>query len=476
MKLAWAPRGSAALDGQAASHAAPLSPPRPTVGKVSLVTWFLILSLLSVAVVSFASAYLLQRFLTERVLALDVKMTTEFINHVFGIEDADRYFAAGEKADVLTAFFTHVSKMPDVLRANIYRLDGTVAWSTTPSLIGRRFPDNEELEETARGEPTFAFGVAGELDEKGEHVDFSEVGKPFVENYIPMFRGGHSGREVVGVVEIYRSPQALFDTIRSGQRLIFTSAALGALLIVAALAWLVRRADLVMRAQERAIAEGQRLATAGEMAAAVAHSLRNPLASIRSSAELAARLRSPERVQALLDDIMAQSDRLAHWVRQYLSAAPPDDAGEAEAASLDAVLASVLASHGTDLERHKIAWRQDLPKGLPPVAIGQGPLEQVLNGLVTNAAQAMPEGGSITVTARPAGRGMVELRLADTGCGMTPEQLERAFVPFVTSKPSGLGLGLALARRVIERHGGRITLESSTAAGTTAILLLPLQR
>ncbi|MEK0083900.1 sensor histidine kinase [Benzoatithermus flavus] len=452
-------------------------PPRPAVGRISLVAWFLILSLISVAAVSFTSAWLLQRFMSERMLALDVKVTTEFINHVFGIEDADRYFAAaraGEPADELARFFVHVGQMPDVLRANIYRLDHTVVWSTAPSLIGRRFARNEELEEAARGEPIFAFGIAGEEDAKDEHVDFVEPGRPYVENYIPIFRGGKSRGEVVGVVEIYRSPHALFEAIRSGQRLIFTNAALGAFLIVTALIWLVRRADRVMRAQAKAIAEGQRLVTAGEMAAAVAHSLRNPLASIRSSAELAARLRSPERVQALLDDIMAQSDRLAQWVRQYLSADPPETGNKG--ADLRQVLASVRANNATELERHGIAWHESPAATVPAVAIPPGALEQVLNGLVTNAIHAMPEGGSITIALRPVGRSAVELVIADTGCGMSGEQLARAFTPFVTSKPSGLGLGLALARRIVERHGGRITLESVPAAGTSAILLLPVAR
>jgi signal transduction histidine kinase len=468
-RAAWVKAAPGA--GRAARPAGPFVAPRPKVGRIGLVAWFLILSLLSVTAVSFLSAYVLQRFMSERLLALDVKMTTEFINHIFAAEDADRHFAASQPSPELANFFGHVGQMPDVLRANIYRLDGTVVWSTTKSLVGRRFADNEELEETARGEPTFAFGIAGETDEKDEHIDFVDVGRPFVENYIPMFRRGARGGEVVGVVEIYRSPQALFDTIRSGQRLIFTNAALGALLIVGALVWLVRRADLVIRAQERAIADGQRLATAGEMAAAVAHSLRNPLASIRSSAELAARLRSPERVQSLLDDIMAQSDRLAHWVGQYLTLAP--DEAEGEPADLPSVLATVRANHATELERHGIAWEEDVAPGLAPLGIAAGPLEQVLNGLVTNAIQAMAGGGRITATTRPAGRCRVELRIADTGRGMSEEQLARAFTPFMTTKPSGLGLGLSLARRIVERHGGRITLESAPSIGTTAILTLP---
>lgn len=215
----------------------------------------------------------------------------------------------------------------------------------------------------------------------------------------------------------------------------------------------------------------ERLATAGEMASAVAHGLRNPLASIRSSAELAQRLRSPERVHELLDDIMVQSDRLEHWVRQYLSMVEPHDSHPR--CELGPVLTEVHGNFASQLERQAILWQVSLAPGLPSVAIGPVLLEQVLNGLVTNAIQAMPDGGEIAVTARPASDGAVELRVADSGPGMTPEQLAQAFTPFTTSKATGLGLGLALARRILERHRASITLTSEPGRGTVALLRLP---
>jgi signal transduction histidine kinase len=452
-------------------------PPRPGNRRFRLIAWFLALSLLSVTAVSTASAYLLARFMTERLLALDVKLTTETVNHLFAADSADGQLATpgtGGPAPELARFFAQVGGMPDVLRANIYRLDGTVVWSTDPRLVGQRFADNKELAAAAGGQPTAAMAVAGSEGDKTEHVGLAAPGQPFVENYLPMFRGGRAGAEVVGLLEVYRTPQAVLDTIRSGQRLIFASAGLGALLILGSLCGLVHRADRVIRRQERALAEGQRLATASEMAAAVAHSLRNPLASIRSSAELAMRLRSPERVQALLDDIVRQSDRLAHWVRQYLSAVEPE--GGSSGAELPSVLARVRATCASELERYRIAWREAASPGLPAARIEPGLLEQILNGIVSNAIQAMPDGGTIAVTAQVTENGLLELRVADSGCGMTPEELAQAFVPFATTKPTGLGLGLALARRILERHGARLTLKSELGRGTVASLHLPIAR
>ena len=443
---------------------------QPRERRVSFVAWFLLLSLVSVTAVSMTTAYLLSRFVTERMLMQDVTVTTEFINHIFGADQADLYFSPDSKGSPqLTNFFRQVARLPHVLRANIYLRDGTVLWSTDKALIGRRFAENRELSEAAAGRPLYALGVTGG-DDKEEHFDLGEPGRRFVEDYIPMFKDGQVGGEVIGVMEVYRTPVTVLETIRLGDRLIFASASIGVLIIVGTLWWLVSRADALMRRQEAAIATSERLATAGEMAAAVAHGLRNPLASIRSSAELALRLRQPERVHALLDDIVVQSDRLEHWVRQYLIAADPE--GNDTEADLGLVLTTVHATFATELERYGIAWREQLAPGLPRMRIGAAVLEQVLNSLVTNAVQAMPEGGEVTVTARRGHDRAVEVLVADTGKGMSAEQLGRAFVPFATSKATGLGLGLPLTRRILERHGASIALRSLPERGTVATIRL----
>lgn len=438
----------------------------------SLVVRFLILSLLSVALVSLASSYFLSRFLTERMLALDVQLTGEFINNIFGIETADHDFSKdnGEiKRGELAAFFQHMARMPEVLRSNIYTRDGTMLWSTDKSLVGRRFTDNDELNEAAEGKALFALGITGQQD-KDEHVDLGEPGRPFVENYIPIYRDGRIGNEVLGVAEIYRTPQPLLAAIRDGRQLVFIAAGIGTFLIIATQCWLVGHADRVIRRQAAAIASNERLATAGEMAAAVAHGLRNPLASIRSSAELGLRQGKMERVAPLLDDIILQSDRLEHWIWQYLHVAEPEPA---HPTPLAPVLASVHANFATELERRDITWHLLADAALPPVRFGPAILEQVLNGLIANAIQAMPDGGEIKVAVRAETGGAVLVGVQDNGHGMTPEQLDRAFVPFVTTKATGLGLGLPLARRILERHGATIELRSRPGQGTVALLRLP---
>ena len=441
--------------------------------RISLVAWFLLLSLLSVSLVSIVSATLLSRFLTDRFLQLDARLTTEFANHLFAFDGADEMFEQSPNKPVpasVARFFTQVGQMPDILRANIYLLDGTVFWSTEKSIVGQRFTDNHELAAAAEGMPQAEIGTIDD-EIKEEHVNLGSQGTRFVENYLPMHRQGDPRLPVVAVAEVYRTPQNLFDAIQTGQRLIYGGAAAGALLIVGALASLVLSADRVIRRQQQAIAENERLATAGEMAAAVAHGLRNPLAAIRSSAELALRLRAPERTMPLLDDIVLQSDRLEHWVRQYLTAAEPESGGQS--AQLGPVLAAVRGSLTTQLERQGIVWEETLPPELPAIDIGDALLEQILSGIAANAVQAMPSGGTIRIAAL-ASHGSVSVTVADSGVGMTDEQLRRAFEPLATSKPSGLGLGLALARRIVTRHHGAISLESRVGRGTTVSLSLPV--
>ena len=146
--------------------------------------WFLFLSLLSVSLVSVAAAALMSRFVTERMLMLDVKLTTEFVNHMFQFERAESELVRGfsrPPPEALARFFTHVGQMPDVLRANIYLTDGTVFWSTDKTLVGRRFADNEELEEAAHGLPSAELGRTGP-DDKEEHVNLGPPGIQFIEN------------------------------------------------------------------------------------------------------------------------------------------------------------------------------------------------------------------------------------------------------------------------------------------------------
>jgi signal transduction histidine kinase len=261
--------------------------------------------------------------------------------------------------------------------------------------------------------------------------------------------------------------------LRIGRLSIFLGAAAAGIFLYLALFGLARRADAVMRAQRERLVESEILAAVGEMSSAVAHGIRNPLAAIRSSAELALDA-PPEEARESAQDIIAEADRLEVWIRNLLSYSRPL-AGAHEAVALPALVDSNLDHFARDMEKRGISGRSTLARDLPPAKGDTFLLNQVLHTLIANAVEAIEKDGAIEIAGiKIPGQQRIELTVHDSGPGMTAEQLERAFTPFYTTKPKGLGVGLALAKRIVERFGGRITIDSAPGRGTDVCLSMPI--
>jgi signal transduction histidine kinase len=134
------------------------------------------------------------------------------------------------------------------------------------------------------------------------------------------------------------------------------------------------------------------------------------------------------------------------------------------------VVALVLAKHAAP---KTVRVTTDIPDGLPAIVADPTHLEQVLTNLVTNAYQAMPEGGTLTISARLENR-MVSMGISDTGAGIAPDNMDKLFEPLFTTKPKGIGLGLAVCKNLVEANGGSIDAESETGKGTTFTVMLPV--
>ena len=115
----------------------------------------------------------------------------------------------------------------------------------------------------------------------------------------------------------------------------------------------------------------------------------------------------------------------------------------------------------------------DVDRALPAVAVDYAQIEQVLLALISNAVEAMTEGGRISIRARSKGGDRLRLEVEDSGPGIRPDHLRRIFDLFFTTKSSGTGMGLAVARKIVERHGGTITVESEVGKGTQFTIELP---
>jgi signal transduction histidine kinase len=232
--------------------------------------------------------------------------------------------------------------------------------------------------------------------------------------------------------------------------------------------------------QHRLVQERDRLAALGQMAAGLAHEVKNPLGAIKGAAQLLAEPADGRALDASTQEfvgiILEEVDRLDRVVRSVLDYGRPSK-GNPGPVDVNAAVKRTLQVLGSSRDQ---ATRRVLhtEEALPPVRVDEEQLRQVLMNLVNNAEEAMGGTGEVTVTTRtrpsPPGPGYVEIGIQDRGPGIPQEVLEHLFVPFFTTKPRGTGLGLAISQRMVQAMGGRIEVASQPGAGSAFTILLPV--
>ena len=437
----------------------------------SLTRWFSLLSFVCIVAACVILSSFLSRFLTDSLLERDAHVMAEVVQSIAEVQDASEYFLVQNttlKDRGLEEFFAHIGKLPDVLRTNIYARDQRVIWSSDRSLIGKYLGPNHELEEALEGTVAIESGVIGSSEDiKPEHLLLRSQEPRFVENYLPV--RANAGGPVIGVVEVYRVPIALFQTIAHGLRLIWGISLGCGLFLYLALFWIVRRADRLIEEQSARLLEAETLAVIGEMTGAITHGIRNPLASIRTSAELCQDDPSPA-VREAARDITAEVDRLSEWVRQLLTYSAQEPA-RLDPVNLGPLLEASLQGFERERQRRGVALNLAIDPALPAVRAERVRLGHAFNSLFSNALEAMPKGGLLEVEARLAPKAVT---IRDNGVGIPREQLRRVFVPFFTSKRKGLGLGLPLVKRIVTRFGGSVSITSAAGKGAEIIVELPI--
>ena len=234
------------------------------------------------------------------------------------------------------------------------------------------------------------------------------------------------------------------------------------------------------------LARAERLATLGELAATLAHEIKNPLAGIGGAVQvMGEELPDEHPRKAIMREVLAQVHRLDRTVRDLLALARP---GKPEVGPCDIhqILDRTLILLAENPEAKEVRVVRAYQPGIPPLTADGKQLGQVFLNLILNAVQAMPEGGQLTIrTALRDGNGadgevhrgkgrVVEVAVSDTGPGIPPDALEDIFTPFVSTKRRGTGLGLSVSRRIVEDHGGWIRAESPPGEGATLRVCLPL--
>ncbi|MDH4567161.1 two-component sensor histidine kinase [Pseudomonas sp. BN414] len=452
----------------------------------NLLRWFSLVSLVVIASVAIGLGIISTRFVVTESIERDAMLSSQFIQSIASAEirhvALPSSMTMGELLDARqdghhpqhmlearkrarSEFLDHISMLPDALLANIYGADRVIVWSTNPALVGKDMSGHDELEE-AFSSPA---QVAASYDEvSGGRAEQKFLRAPrtlFIENYIPLL---DDQGNVASVVEIYKEPRDLVQRIQRGFVLIWLATAIGGGLIYFGLFWIVRRASGLLAQQQSQLIANETFVALGEMSSAVAHSLRNPLAAIRSSAELAQELVDPP-VRKNVADIISQVDRMSKWVRELLISARPLS-GDSEAVEPVAVISEAL--HGFDQQiRHSGVRVEFHAEAAPAVVSHKVLLAQVLNSLFANAIEAMPNGGLLRIEVKPDSTGKrLLLAITDTGQGMTRKQETMAFKPYYTTKQGGLGVGLVMVKRIMERFGGKVSLTSREREGTRICL------
>ncbi len=219
----------------------------------------------------------------------------------------------------------------------------------------------------------------------------------------------------------------------------------------------------------------QQLAAVGELAAAIAHEVRNPLAIIMNASSGLRRVTEPSADRDTLLSIVAEeSERLNELVTELLRFARPVEAARVPASVHDICVRVKQAAP----ENYEVRIHMAQDERLGSAYVDAGLFRLALDNVVTNAMQAMPSGGIVRISIQhgkfDSGEPAVEVRVEDRGVGMSREVLERAKNPFYTTRPRGTGLGLSIVERIVEAHGGQLDLESSEGIGTTVSIRVPI--
>ena len=353
-------------------------------------------------------------------------------------------------------------RVPRELRAGLHRPGAEpFAWSAPPrskkkSAAGGSTP-------AARAAPTS--GAMTSRDGLAQLLRWGGRGREPQEESLLVATLHHEG-SLLGVLKIAAQRRGAFGTAEAR--------AVGAVLRhVASVIHLSRRA----LSMEERILEAEKKHAMADLARAISHDVKNAIGAILPLAQQAR-----EEVQAgssdpavIAQDLqqIEQSAQICQRIFDGMLQLARSGVRPAEHAPLDKILRGPIGILGNRLKRSGVALELRLAEGLPEVKASRGGLEQLFLNLFTNALDAMPAGGRLQVTARVVEGGRLEIKVADTGAGISPEQLKHIHEPFYTTKEEGFGLGLAISRSIVWENDGEMRIESEPGSGTTITVLLP---
>jgi signal transduction histidine kinase len=440
----------------------------------------------------------------ERIQAQNLIAATLIHEYLNGVMLSDRH-------EEMQGFLAKMKASDEIWRGRLIKPDGQIIFST----------DTQEVQRATLPVPPELFTgnnvLQGTRTEKDERL--SVVMRPVLAG--PSCQRCHQqGRGAIGAIVVEKSLQPAEASVASNRNLLIVYGVV-IFALVGAVLWLlivrlvsqpvsnlvtdmqrVQRGDLGARAAvesqdeigelaqgfnsmvisletttdelhtsyEQQMQQAGKLASIGELAAGIAHEIRNPLAGIGAAVEVLADTHARPGEKEIVDEIHAQIHRLNTTLCDLLDFARTREP-EITPCAVPELIRPMLSLIRPDAQKGHVTIVENIPAELPFVRVDLRLVQQALLNVLLNGVQAMPAGGTLTV-AVTASDPTVKIRISDTGAGISAEQREKIFTPFFTTKHRGTGLGLAITRSIIEKHQGRITVESEPGRGATFIIEL----
>lgn len=233
------------------------------------------------------------------------------------------------------------------------------------------------------------------------------------------------------------------------------------------------RTEALHRAQSE-IAQTEKLAALGYLAAGMAHEIRNPLNSISLFTQLLGQGVEDAEIGDYLGKILKEVDRIDGIIRKLVDAANRSRL-VVDDIRMDQVVQDALEIFSPQIEARRIQVSFSCPEVVPPIKADRTELEQIFTNLLMNAVEELPQGGQLSIRITSP-KGLIEIRVEDNGNGIAPDHLEAIFKPFFSTKSRGTGIGLPVARRIARLYHGNVTVEQTSKAGTTFLVTIPREQ
>jgi signal transduction histidine kinase len=372
----------------------------------------------------------------------------------------------------------------DTALARLHKVANAPIFSHNESFFGREIVGGPLLLIADISRQTAAVAVRILGGEKAGDIKIPPIGFATPKfDWREMQRWGISEKNLPPGSEIYFREPSLWDQYRVQILLIFV----GFLLQSALICWLIfehrRRhlAEIMARNSMSELTHMNRVATAGELSASIAHEVNQPLTGIVTRASAARRWLTAERpdidkARAALDQIEASGHRAAEIIKNLKSMFRKDTTDKS-AIDINKLIWNVLGLVYIDLRKHQIDLQSELADQLPPVLGNQVQLQQVILNLIMNAIDSMRsvDPRVLSVRSKLKGRHAVQVSIEDTGIGIDPANVHQIFNALFTTKQNGMGMGLSICRSIIESHDGRIWVSPGINGGSIFQFELPIE-